>query len=35
LIISYPFRVFLPEKQTFITFVVLFIITAITLFNLT
>ena len=34
LIISYPLRVLLTEKQTFITFVVLFIITAITLFNL-
>ena len=34
LVVSYPLRVFLPEKQTFITFVVLFIITAITLFNL-
>jgi hypothetical protein len=34
LIISFPLRVLFPEKQTFITFVVLFIITAITLFNL-
>jgi hypothetical protein len=34
LVISYPLRVLFPEKQTFFTFVVLFVITAITLFNL-
>lgn len=35
LIICYPIRVYVVKQQTFITFVVLFIITSITLFNLT
>jgi hypothetical protein len=34
LCLCYPIRVFVIQKQTFITFVVLFIITAITIFNL-
>lgn len=34
LILCYPMRIFVVEKQTLVTFVVLFIITAITLFNL-
>jgi len=35
LIICYPIRIYVVKQQTFITFVVLFIITSITLFNLT
>lgn len=34
LIVCYPIRLFVIKKQTFITFVTLFIITAITLYNL-
>lgn len=34
LVLCYPIRILVTEKQTFITFVVLFIITAIALFNL-
>lgn len=34
LVVCYPIRTLVKDKQTFITFVVLFIITAITIFNL-